>query len=124
MPLIVGLDLPKAPRLAAEGAAAVQIGVVIHLQERLERHAEPLAVAQHAAVVIGDSPGTGIDVQVLVESALLSESAELRVAVAAAQTPIAPACTAVEFQHLHLVAGVAQLEGCAQPGQARSEYQH
>src|ERR1700722_13222693 len=124
MPLIIGLDLPIAPRLSAEGPAAVQIRVVVYLQERLERHTQPLAVAEHAAVVIGNSPRTGIDVQVLVEPALLGKTAELGITVPAAQAPITAARTAVEFQYLHLVAGVAQLVGGAHPGDARAEYQH
>ena len=124
MPLVVGLDLAVALRLAAERAAAVQVGVVVDLHERLERHAEPLAVAQHAAVVIGNAPRTRIDVQVLVELALLRDAAEFRVAVAAAQAPIASARPAVVFQHLHLVAGVAQLVGGAHAGHARAQNQH
>src|ERR1700736_1206542 len=124
MALIIGLDLTIALRLAAKGPAAVQIGVVIDLEERFEGHTEPLAVAENASMVIGNSPRPGIDVQVFVEPTLLGESTEFRVAAAAAQAPIAPAGTIVVFQHLHLIARVAQFIGGAHPGNARSEDQY
>src|SRR5271157_5247195 len=75
-------------------------------------------------MVIGNPPGSGIEVQVLVETAGLLEAAELGKAVAAAQGPAAPARAVVVFEHLHLVAGLVQLERRDQAGNSRSEDQH
>ena len=61
-------------------------------------------------MVIGNPPGSGIEVQVLVETAGLLEAAELGKAVAAAQGPAAPARAVVVFEHLHPVADLVQLE--------------
>ena len=124
MPLVVRLDLAVALRSTAKCAAAVDIGVVVDLEKGLQRNAEELDVMHHAVMVIGNSPGARIDVQVLVEFALLREAAELRVPVAAAQRPISAAGSGVVFEHLNLVAGVAQLIGCGQSGHAGAEDQH
>ena len=78
----------------------------------------------HAVMVIRNSPGARIDVQILVEFALLREAAEFRVPVAAAQRPISAAGSGVVFEHLNLVAGVAQLIGRGQPSHAGAEDQH
>src|SRR5271166_138068 len=75
-------------------------------------------------MVIGNPPGSGIEVQVLVETAGLLEAAELDKAVAAAQGPAAPARAVVVFEHLHLVADLVQLERRDQAGNSRSEDQH
>jgi hypothetical protein len=56
---IVGLDAPIALRPAAESPETVQVAVVVDLNERLERHAEALAVPEQMAVVVGDAPRTG-----------------------------------------------------------------
>src|SRR5471030_2714517 len=109
MPLVVGLDLSETLRLAAKGLAAVQIGVIVHLKEGLKTDAEPLGVMHNAVMMIGNPPRPWIDVQVLVEFALLGESAKFRIAVAAAKAPVAPARPAVVLENLNLVAGVAQL---------------
>ena len=109
MALIVGLDLAITLRLAAECAAIVQVGLVIHLYECFERHAQHLAVVEHAPVMVRNAPWARIDVQVLVEYALLNGPAQFGVPVAAAQRPVAPARPAVEFEHLNTIARVAQL---------------
>src|ERR1700734_970645 len=49
--LIVGLDGAQPLRLAAEPSGAVKKGVMVDLHEGLERHSEPLAVAQHSLMV-------------------------------------------------------------------------
>ena len=81
--VIVRLDVAEALRLTAECLAVVNVGVVIALNESLELHAQELAVAQHASMMIGQAPRPGIDVEPRIESALLSESAELGVPIAA-----------------------------------------
>ena len=48
MALKIGLDVANALRLAAERRRGVEQGVVIELDERFERDAEPLAVIEQA----------------------------------------------------------------------------
>src|SRR3984957_19950760 len=106
MALIVGLDRAPPLRLAAEGIVAVQISVVVDLHEGLERDSQPLAVAQHPAVVIWQPPRAGIDVQARIKTALLGLSAQLRIAIASAQRPIAAAGPGVVLQYLDPIAGI------------------
>jgi hypothetical protein len=54
----------------------MQQGVVIELDERLERNAEALAVIEQRAMVIGNPPWPGIDIEALLELAGLLEAAE------------------------------------------------
>src|SRR3954467_6935622 len=89
--LKVGLDLANALRLAAECLRAVQQRVVIELNERLQRHIQPLAVIQRGMVVIGNPPWPRIYVESLIEFAGLRGAAELGEFIAAAQGPIAAA---------------------------------
>src|SRR6202020_3348164 len=89
--LIVGLDLPEALRLARKCAATVQVGVVIDLEKWLQGNPQKLRVMHHAVMVIRNSPRARIDVQILVEFALLRMAAELRVAIAAPQCPVSTA---------------------------------
>ena len=124
MALEVGLDLADALRLAAERLGRMQIGIVIELLERLERHAQPLAVIEQAVVVIGNAPRPGIEVEAGVELAFLRRAAQLGIAVAAAQRPVAAAGAVVELEHLHLVAGLAQLQRRHHAGQPGAENQH
>src|ERR1035441_3343422 len=100
MALIVGLDGAEALRLAAEGVAAVNVGVVVNLDERFERQPEQLAIIQHAAVVIRNSPRARVDVKTRVELAFLRGSAQFDITVAAAQSPVAAAGAVVVPEHL------------------------
>jgi len=52
----------QALRLAAEGILGVQMGVVVDLDERFEADAQALAVVEDAAMVMGNPPGSGIEV--------------------------------------------------------------
>jgi hypothetical protein len=61
-------------------------------------------------MVIGNPPGSGIKVEVSVETTGLLKTAELGKPIAAAQRPAAPARAVVVFEHLHLVADPVQLE--------------
>src|ERR1039457_6087181 len=123
MTLIVGLDAAKALWFAAEGLPAVNIGVVVHLDERFERQSQQLAIIQHAAVVIRNSPRPRVDIKTGVEAALLSSAAQFGVAVAAAQSPVAAAGAIVVLEHLHPVAGLAQLVGGHHARDAGPEHQ-
>ena len=122
--LVVGLDLAIALRLAAEALLAVHVGVVVDLDERLERHIQLLAIAQDAAVMIRQAPRTRIDVLVFIELALLGVAAEFRVFIPATQRPVATPRARVVLEHLHLVAGGAQLVGCHHAGDARTQHEH
>src|ERR1700742_1000866 len=88
----------------------MQQRVVIELDERLERHVEAFAIVEQRAMVIRYPPWARIEVEALVEPAGLRRAAELGKTVAAPQAPVTPASAAVEFQHLDLVAGLAQLQ--------------
>ncbi len=124
MAVVVCLDGAQALRLAAKCLATMQVGVVIDLHEGFERDSKPLAVTEHSAMVIRQPPRTRIDVQVRIKSALLSLSAQLRVTIAAAQRPVAPAGARVVFQYLHLVAGVAQFIGGHESGNTGTQHQN
>ena len=67
--LVVREQVAKALRLAVESLSAVHIGVVVHLQERLERDAEALRVMEHAAMMIGNAPGARIEIEPALELA-------------------------------------------------------
>ena len=75
-------------------------------------------------MVIRNPPRPRIDVQVFVELTVLSKAAQLGVAVAAAQTPVASTRASVVLKHLHLVAGVTQLIGGGHTSHAGAQDQH
>src|SRR5712671_6510143 len=124
MPLQVCLDLADSLRLAAERTGAVQQRIMIELDERLERDAEPLAIIQNRAVMIRNAPGPRIEIEPFLKAAGLGRTTQFGKTVAAAQRPVAPTETAVELQHLNLVARRAQLERGCHPGETRAEDQH
>src|ERR1700743_3359123 len=110
MALKIGLDVADALRLAAECVGRMQQRVVIELDERLERDIEALAIIEQRPMVIGNPPWAGIEIKTLIELAGLRRAAEFGKTVAAPQGPVTPTWTAVELQHLDLVAGLAQFE--------------
>ncbi len=122
--LVVRLHVTEALRPPAVGAGGVNVGVVIDLHEGLERDPEAAAVIEHRVMMIRNAPRTRVDVQIPVEPALLAESAEFRVFIAAAQRPAAPSRLRVEFQDLHAIPGLAQLHGRDHPRDAGAEDQH
>jgi hypothetical protein len=91
---------------------------------RHELHAEFLAVMQQAAMVIGNAPRAGIEIETLVEGDLLGDAAHFGIGVAATQRPVPSAGPVVIFQHLHLVAGFAQFIRCGHARKARAQHQH
>src|ERR1035441_1096567 len=121
MSIEVRLDRAQSLRLATEGLAAVEVGVVVDLDEGLQRDAEPLAVAQHSPVMIGQAPGARIDIQVLIEPALLSLTSQFRITIAPAQSPVAAAGAGVVFEYLDPVAGIAQFVGGHESSHARTQ---
>jgi hypothetical protein len=75
-------------------------------------------------MVIRNAPRARVDVQVLVELTVLRKAAQLGVGIPTAQTPVASAGPSVEFQQLHLVAGVAQFIGGRHAGHACAQDQY
>src|SRR5262249_40939113 len=98
--------------------------VVIELDKGFEHHVKPLAVIQQRAVMIGNPPRPGVEVEAVVEGAGLLEAAELDESIATAQRPVASTGATVELQHLNLVAGLAQLQRRRHAGETRAENEH
>src|SRR6185369_15042615 len=124
MPLEIGLHMAVALRLAPIGRARVNPGVVIDLHKGFECDAKLPAVVKHGMVVVGDAPGTGVEVLALGEAAVLHAAAQLGEGVATAYRPAASTGTLVVFQDRDLVAGIAQFERRNHAGQAGAENQH
>ena len=122
--VIVRFEGAKALRLAAERLARVQVRVVIRLHERLELHSQEFAVAQHASVMIRQAPRPRVDVEPRIEFALLRESAQFGVVVAAAQRPVAASGAIVVLEHLYPIARFAQLIGGDHSRDTGAEYEH
>ncbi len=101
----------------------MHIGRVIVLHKRFERDVQQLAVMQDAAVVIGQTPGPGIDIEPLGELHVLGEAAELGIGVAAIKRPVPPAGAVIIFQDLDFVAGLAQLIGRRHSGHSSAQNQ-
>ena len=83
--LIVRAIRTIALRLAAERMLRMQIGVVVDLHERFQRDAQHAAVVQQILVMMRNPPRARIDVQALVEFAMLGGSAEFGKRVATTQ---------------------------------------
>src|SRR6201999_875050 len=78
----------------------------------------------HAVVVMGNPPRSGVDVQILVEFALLGLAAEFRITITAAKRPVAAAGPAVVFPYRHLIAPLARLVRGGPPGNAGAQYEN
>src|SRR5277367_3376180 len=98
----------------------MQIGVVIELDERLERDPEAAAIVQNRVMVVRNAPRSGIEIEAGVELALLRRSAEFRVDVAASQRPVSSARTDVVLEDANLVAGALELDRRGHPGEPGS----
>ena len=96
---------------------------MIELDERFERDAEALAIIEQRAMVIGNSPWAGIEIEALLEFAGLLEATEFGETVAAAERPVAAPGAAVELQHLDLVASLAQFQRRRHAGETGAEHQ-
>src|SRR5436190_20361352 len=82
IPLEIGLDFADALGSATERAGSVQKRIVIELNERLDRDIEALAVIEHRTMMIGNSPGPGVEIKPLLELTGLGGSSGLGKAVA------------------------------------------
>jgi hypothetical protein len=102
----------------------VDEGVVVELDERLQRHAEGLAVVQQGAVVVRDAPGPGIEVVAGLEPHILGRAAQLGVGIAAVKRPVPAAGAVLVLQDAHRVAGLVQLMGRQHAGQTRAQHDH
>ena len=98
MTLEIGLHMAVALRLAAKGRARVDPGVVVDLHEGFECDAKLPAVVKHGIVVVGDAPGTRVEVLAPGEAAVLHAAAQLGEGVATAYRPAASTCALVVFQ--------------------------
>ena len=96
----------------------MQIGVVVELDEGLERDPEAAAIVQDRVMVIGNAPWPRIEIKAGVELALLRCAAELGVDVAAPERPVPSARTRVIFKHAHFVAGALKLDRRGHSGEA------
>ena len=108
--VVIGLDVADALRLAAERVGGMQPGVVIELDEGLERNPETAAIVEDRIVVIGDAPRPRIEIEAGVEFACLRRAAELGEHVAAADRPVPSAGSGIVFEHAHLIAGALELD--------------
>src|SRR6056297_757087 len=70
----IGRNLAVSLRLAAEGVAAVEVGVVVLLDEGLKLDAETAAVIEDGVVVVGDAPRAGVEVVPFFETPALGAS--------------------------------------------------
>src|ERR1700733_12596921 len=96
----------------------MQIGVMVELDEGLERHPETAAIVQDRVMMIRNAPRPGIEIEAGVELAPLRRAAELRVDVAAPEAPVPPTRTQVVFEDAHLVACALELDRGRHSGEA------
>src|SRR5579863_545977 len=120
--LEISPDLADALRPAAKGLGVMQKGVVVELNEGLERDAELATIVQKRVVMVRDAPGPWIEVEAVVEVAALGRAAELRVDIAAAKRPVPTAGAGIIFKDLNLVSGAAEFVGSGHPGKASAQY--
>src|SRR5262249_4330562 len=120
----VGLNVTVTLRSATKGTRRVEIGVVVDLDERLERDAEALAIIEQTAMVERDSPWSRIEIETGNEIAFLLRAAELDITVSAAERPTAPANPSGIFEHLDRIAGLAQLVSCGHAGEPSTEHEN
>src|SRR5271157_3318613 len=88
----------------------MKIGVVIELNERLERNAKPAAVIKDCMVVVRDPPGPRIEIEAVVEHAALRWASELAIGVATPDRPVSTSGAVIVLQDLDPVADLAELE--------------
>src|ERR1700722_18634424 len=72
-------------------------------------------------VMVGDSPGPGIEIEAFVERASLRGAAEFGIDVAAADRPVPAARSRVVFEQLDLVSHTAEFVGRRHSRQTRAE---
>ena len=99
----------------------MEIGVVIELDEGLERDPEAAAIVEDRIVVIGDAPRPRIEIEAGVEFACLRRAAELGEHVAAANRPVPSAGAGIVFEHAHVIAGALKLDRRRHAGEAGAQ---
>ena len=97
---------------------------MVKLDERLERDAETLAVIQNGAVVIRDPPRSGIEVETLLELAILPRTAKFCVGIPAPQRPVSASRPVIELQNANIVSGLPQLQCRGHPRKPGAEDKH
>src|ERR1700690_4568681 len=102
----------------------MQIGVVVELDERPERHPEAAAIVQNRVMVVRNAPWSGIEIEAGVKLAPLRRAAELRVDVAASERPVSSARTKVEFKNANLVARALELDRRGHSGEPSPQNDH
>ncbi len=117
----IGLDVPNALRLAVERGRRMQEGVVIELDERLERDPEPAAIIQDRVMMIGNPPRSRIDVEAGIELASLGRPAEFGVDVAASERPVASARTEVELEDADAISRALEFDRRRHSGEAGAQ---
>ena len=121
----VGLDLAQADLLVRQRAGGVALEVEVvgvgFVEEDLHRNAELAAVVQHAVVRVRNAPRADVDVLAFVERADLALAAELRCARALAHRPLQAADALARFEHLVVVAKLAEFVADDQAGHAAAE---
>src|SRR6202034_4082138 len=86
--------------------------------------AEFAHVVEGGAVVVGDSPGTGVEVKILIETADLFGSRHFYVDGALARRLRAPTGAIVCFQYLNFITHFGELVCGRQPRETGSQYDH
>src|SRR2546421_11726409 len=113
--------MPEPLRLSAQGVPGMDPGVVVDLNEGFECDAQAPAIIEQRVMMIGDAPRPWVEIEPSVELAALRGTAQLRVAIAAAQRPAAPAGPPIVLEDLHAVPRFSELERCHHAGESRSQ---
>jgi hypothetical protein len=80
----------EALRRAAKGFGAVDIGVVVELDEGFEADPELAAIMQQRAVMVRDAPRAGVEVIARLKIDLLNRAAQFLIGVAAMGDQLRP----------------------------------
>ncbi len=110
----VTLDLALADPLVGQRPLAlvrIDVGGVIVIDHDLERHIEVLGVIERRAMVVGNAPGTDVDIETIIEIAGLGVHAHLLGDEAFPRRLGAAAGKGAGFENGHLVAELRELVG-------------
>ena len=117
----VVVGLAHLDRLAAVRRRIVEPRVAAGVDLDLERDAELPAIAEHGLVGARNAGRAGIPVHLRIELADLPGAVGHLDAGAAPDAPVAPADAVARLEHRAVVAGLAELMGRRQPGDAGAE---
>ena len=99
----------------------MQEGIVVELDERLERDPETAAIIQYRVMMIGNAPRPRVQVQARIELAGLGGSAKLCVDVAPSYRPVPAAGTEVVFEDADAVARALEFDRRRHSGKAGAQ---